>query len=101
MQQRPPPWSSPCAPVSPNNIQTIRPLFGWLLRLPIQQKPSKSEVWSLSLFYFFRHSICRPNRRVNAISHAFRSRAVLSNAPPNADTIIRLVFTSPCQMAAI
>ena len=39
--------------VSTKYILTIGPLFGWLLRPPIQQKPSKSEVWSLSLFLFF------------------------------------------------
>jgi hypothetical protein len=83
MRQHPPPSSSPCAPVSPNNIRTIRPLFGWLLRPPIQQKPSKSEVWSLSLFLFFRHSICRPNRRVNAIPHAFHSHATPLQCPPH------------------
>ena len=53
MRQRPPPSSSPCAPVSPNNIRTIRPLFGWLLRPPIQQEPSNSVAPSPSLFSFF------------------------------------------------
>jgi hypothetical protein len=38
--------------VSPKFILTIRPLFGWLLRPPIQQEPSKSEAPSPSLFVF-------------------------------------------------
>ena len=35
------------------NIPTIRLTFGWLLCALIQQKPSKSEAPSSSLFYFF------------------------------------------------
>jgi hypothetical protein len=38
---------------SPKHIPTIRSAFGWLLRLSIQQKPSKSEAPSPFLFLFF------------------------------------------------
>ena len=53
MRQRPPQSSSPCAPSSPNDIQSFRPTFGWLLRPHIQQKPSKSKAPLLSLFSIF------------------------------------------------
>jgi hypothetical protein len=39
--------------VSPKYIPSFRPTFGWLLRPPIQQKPSKSKAPSFSLFSFF------------------------------------------------
>jgi hypothetical protein len=38
--------------VSQKYILSFRPTFGWLLRPPIQQKPSKSKVPSLSHFFF-------------------------------------------------
>ena len=38
-----------CA-ISPNYSQSLWPTFGWLLRFPIQRKPSKLMAPSLSLF---------------------------------------------------
>ena len=38
---------------SPKYTPTIRPTFGWLLRLSMQQEPSQSEAPSPSLFSFF------------------------------------------------
>ena len=51
----------------PNHILTRRPTFGWLLRPPIQQKPSKSKPRRSLYFPFFRPSIRRPKRRVNVL----------------------------------
>jgi hypothetical protein len=36
--------------ISPNYSQSLWPTFGWLLRFPIQRKPSKLMAQSLSLF---------------------------------------------------
>ena len=38
---------------SPKYTPSIRPTFGWLLRSPMQQEPSKLEAPSPSLFLFF------------------------------------------------
>ena len=87
--------------VSPKYILTIGPLFGWLLRPPIQQEPSKSEAPSPSLFLFLFRSIRRPKRRVDGLPYAFHPFESSLQCPPIADAIIWLVVTSPCQMAAI
>jgi hypothetical protein len=36
--------------ISPSYSQLLWPTFGWLLRFPIQRKPSKVMALSLSLF---------------------------------------------------
>ena len=51
--------------VTQKYIPYFWPTFGWLLRPLIQQKPSKSNVTSLSIF--FRRSNHRPKRRVNVL----------------------------------
>ena len=86
--------------VSPKYIPTIRPLFGWLLRPPIQQEPSKSEAPSPSLFFFFALFAAQNDELTASPTRSTHSN-LLSNAPPVADAIIRLVVTYPCQMAAI
>jgi hypothetical protein len=86
--------------VSPKYIPTIRPLFGWLLRPPIQQEPSKSEAPSPSLFFFFALFAAQNDELTASPTRSARSN-LLANAPPIADAIIRLVVTSPCQMGAI
>ena len=65
----------------PNHILTFRPTFGWLLRPPIQQKPSKSKAPSLSHF-FFRHSNRRPKRRVNVFPTRSSPAASPIKLPP-------------------
>ena len=87
--------------VSPNYVITIGPLFGWLLRSPIQQEPSKSEAPSPSLFFFFFALFAAQNDELTASPTRSTHLNLLSNAPLIADAIIWLVVTSPCQMAAI
>ena len=87
--------------VSPKYILTIGPLFGWLLRHPIQQEPSKSEAPSPSLFFFFFALFAAQNDELTASPMRSTRLNLLSNAPPIADAIIWLVVTSPCQMVAI
>ena len=69
--------------VSPKCILTIGPLFGWLLRPPIQQEPSKSEAPSPSLFLFLFRSIRRPKRRVDGLPYAFRPFESSLQCPPH------------------
>jgi hypothetical protein len=87
--------------VSPKYILTIGPLFGWLLRHPIQQEPSKSEAPSPSLFFFFFALFAAQNHMLTASPTRSTRSNLFFNAPPIADAIIWLVVTSPCQMAAI
>ena len=87
--------------VSPNYVITIGPLFGWLLRSPIQQEPSKSEAPSPYLFYFFFALFAAQNDVLTASPTRSTCSNLFSNAPPIAEAIIWLVVTSPCQMAAI
>ena len=76
MGQRPPPSLLPCAPSHPMYIPTIRSLFGWLLRTPIQQKPLKSEAPSPSLFSHFSLLYPSPKR--------------MSKPPPPRVTLVRI-----------
>ena len=69
--------------VSPKYILTIGPLFGWLLRPPIQQEPSKSEAPSPSLFLFLFRSIRRPKRRVDGLPYAFHPIESFLQRPPH------------------
>jgi len=69
--------------VSPKYILTIGPLFGWLLRHPIQQEPSKSEAPSPSLFLFLFRSIRRPKRRVDGLPYAFHPIESFLQRPPH------------------
>ncbi len=69
--------------VSPKYILTIRPLFGWLLRPPIQQEPSKSEAPSPSQFLFFSRSIRCPKQWVDGLPYAFRPFESSRQRPPH------------------
>ena len=74
--------------VSPKYILTIGPLFGWLLRPPIQQEPSKFEAPSPSLFLFFFRSIRRPKRRVDGLPYAFHPIESFLQRPPPSPTLL-------------
>jgi hypothetical protein len=63
-----------CA-ASPIYTLPMRSVFGWLLRHPEQQEPSKSKSPPPSLFYFFLRSICHPKRWANVLPHAIRPSA--------------------------
>ena len=69
--------------VSPKYFLTIGPLFGWLLRPPIQQEASKSEAPSPSLFLFLFRSIRRPKRRVDGLPYAFHPFESSLQCPPH------------------
>jgi hypothetical protein len=69
--------------VSPKYILMIGPLFGWLLRHPIQQEPSKSEAPSPSLFLFLCHYIRRPKRRVDGLPYTFHPIESFLQRPPH------------------
>ena len=61
----------------------MRPVFGWLLRHPKQQEPSKSMSPPPSLFFLFLRSICHPKRWANVLPHAFRPfESPLQSPPP-------------------
>jgi hypothetical protein len=87
--------------VSPKYILTIGPLFGWLLRPPIQQESSKSKAPCPHYFYFFFALFATQNDELTASPTRSTRSNHLSNTPPIADAIIWLIVTSPCQMAAI
>ena len=70
-------------PVSPKYILTIGALFGWLLRSPIQQEPSKSNAPSPSLFLFLFCSIRRPKRRVDGLPYTFHPFESFLQRPPH------------------
>ena len=61
---------------------TMRPTFGWLLRLAMQQEPSQSEAPSPSPFLFFRRSIRHLKRWANVLQHTFRPCASPLQCPP-------------------
>ena len=69
--------------VSPKYILTIGPLFGWLLRHPIQQEPSKSEAPSPSLFLFLFRSIRRPKPHVDGLPYSFHPIESFLQRPPH------------------
>ncbi len=69
--------------VSPKYILTIGALFGWLLRSPIQQEPSKSNAPSPSLFLFLFCSIRRPKRRVDGLPYTFHPFESFLQRPPH------------------
>ena len=85
---------------SPKYTPTMRPTFGWLLRLAIQQSHRNPRPHRPLYFLFFRRSICHPKRWANVLPHAFRPCASPLQFPPPTDTIDRLVVTSSFQMAA-
>ena len=60
---------------SPIYTLPMRSVFGWLLRHPKQQEPSKSKSPPPSLFYFFLRSICHPKRWANVLPPSFRPSA--------------------------
>ena len=68
--------------VSPEYNPTIRPLFGWLLRRPVQQEPSKSEAPSPPQFSFYYLLISSLKRRVNILPHASRLCESPLQCPP-------------------
>jgi hypothetical protein len=74
--------------VSPKYILTIGPLFGWLLRHPIQQEPSKFEAPSPSLFLFLFRSFRRPKRRVDGLPYAFHPFKSSLQCPPPSPTLL-------------
>ena len=70
--------------VYPKYNLTMRSIFGWLLCPPIQQKPSKSEAPSPSLFkYFFVAPFATQNDdQTSAPTRSSRAN-ILSTAPPH------------------
>ena len=66
---------------SPIYTLPMRSVFGWLLRHPKQQEPSKSKSPPPSLFYFFLCSICHPKRWANGLPHAFHPSAYPLHRP--------------------
>ncbi len=60
----------------------IRPTFGWLLRLDIQQSHRNPRPHCPLYFLFFCRSIRHPKRWANVLPHAFRPCASSLQCPP-------------------
>ncbi len=61
---------------------TIRPTFGWLLCLAIEQSHQNPRPHHPLYFHFFCPSISHPKRRANVLPHAFRPFESPLQPPP-------------------
>ena len=87
MTKRPPPRIPPVRISSPPPPQPPTPLFGWLLRRSIEQKPSKTGVPPISQF-FDGHTYGAPNKGTKRSAHEPGRRVRLHQVTGSRDETI-------------
>jgi hypothetical protein len=88
--------------ISHTYSQLLWPTFGWLLRFPIQRKPSKLMAPSLSLFQFFSllYSTPQNDEYTSSPTHSAHSRLFFNASSSTAEAIVRLVVALTHRIAA-